>query len=237
MALFGGGVLLGLEAGRRGESRRFTLKFALDGDIVWPDVDHVAGWIVYSDPRQNHSGFTHFDLSAKFTIDSGSLHDHRDAAGYGIGKEFGIPGNMDIAVNVPGSDDGVILYDGIPTDSAWAGDGRTATDAGVIPQDGVSVHIGFFSHDSVSRNPALALLAQIFLRLYKAAQVTGMDVLPHIPQSPDAVQPRILGMGDVGDFILFLIHLASPRSFLDLAGGLTDSSVSTYSLIMESAWW
>ena len=107
----------------------------------------------------------------------------------------------------------------------------------MIPQDGVSVHIGFFSHDSVSRNPALALLAQIFLRLYKAAQVTGMDVLPHIPQSPDAVQPRILGMGDVGDFILFLIHLASPRSFLDLAGGLTDSSVSTYSLIMESAWW
>ena len=66
-------------------------------------------------------------------------------------------------------------------------------------------------------------------------KLAGMDVLPHIPQSPDAVQPRIMGMGDVGDFILFLIHLASPRSFLDLAGGFTDSSVSTYSLIIDRA--
>ena len=198
-------------------------------------MDHVTGGIVYGDPRQNHSGFPHFDLPAKFTVDSRPLHNDGDAAGHGIGKELGVAGNMDIAVNVPSSDDGVILYDGVSTDPAWAGDGRTATDAGVIPQDGVSVHIGFFSHDSVSRNPALALLTQIFLRLYKAAQVTGMDVLPHIPQSPDAVQPRIMGMGDVGDFILFLIHLASPRSFLDLTGGFTDSSVSTYSLMIDRA--
>ena len=142
---------------------------------------------------------------------------------------------MDIAVNVPGSDDGVILYDGVSTDPAWAGDGCTATGAGLIPQDGVSVHIGFLRCDSVAGNPALALLTKIFLRLDKAAQVTGMDVLPHIPQSPDAVQPRVMGMGDIGDFILFLIHLASPRSFLDLAGGFTDSSVSTYSLIIDRA--
>ena len=198
-------------------------------------MDHVAGGIVYGDPRQNHSGFTHFDLPAKFTVDSRSLHDHGDAAGYGIGKELGVPGNMDIAVNVPGSDDGVILYDGVSTDPAWAGDGRTATGAGLIPQDGVSVHIGFLRCDSVAGNPALALLTQIFLRLDKAAQVTGMDVLPHIPQCPDAVQPRVMGMGDVGDFILFLIHLASPRSFLDLTGGFTDSSVSTYSLMIDRA--
>ena len=113
MALLDGAMLLGLETGRRGEGRRFTLEFALDGDIVRPNVDHVAGGIVYGDPRQNHSGFTHFNFPAKFTIDSRSLHDHGDAAGYGIGKELGVPGNMDITVNIPGSDDGVILYDGI----------------------------------------------------------------------------------------------------------------------------
>ena len=235
MALLNGGMLLGLETGRRGENGRFTLEPALDGDIVRPDVNHVTGGIVYGDPRQNHGGFTHFDFPTKFTVDSRPLHNDGDAAGHRIGKELGVAGNMDIAVNVPGSDEGVILYDGVSTDPAWAGDGRTATGAGLIPQDGVSVHIGFLRCDSVSRNPALALLTQIFLRLDKAAQVTGMDVLPHIPQCPDAVKPWILRMSDVGDFILFLIHLASPRSFLDLAGGFTDSSVSTYSLMIDRA--
>src|SRR5699024_3808413 len=123
MALLDGGMLLGLETGRRGENGRFTLEPALDGDIVRPDVNHVAGGIVYGDPRQNHSGFTHFDLPAKNPVDSSSLHNDGNTAGYSIRKELGVPRNMDIAVNVPGSDDGVILYDGVSSDPAWAGDG------------------------------------------------------------------------------------------------------------------
>lgn len=159
MAFFDGNMMIfGLEIGWWSEDGEFTLEFALNGNLIWPDVDYVAGWIIDGNSRQNNCILAYFDFAAKNPVDSSSLHNDGNTAGYSIRKELGVSGNMDIAVHVPGSDDGAILYDGIPTNSAWVGDRGTATDTGMIPQDGVSMHIGFFCRDSVVRNPALSIL-------------------------------------------------------------------------------
>lgn len=73
MALLDGAMLLGLETGRRGEGRRFTLEFALDGDIVRPDVNHVTGGIA-------HGAFRFPDLLADPVVQI-----QRDFTGHALG--------------------------------------------------------------------------------------------------------------------------------------------------------
>ena len=159
MAFFDGNMMMfGLKIRWWGKDGEFTLEFALNGNIIWPNVNHVAGRIINGNPRQNNCILTNFNLAAECSVDSGSLHNNGDAAGYSIRKELGIPGDMDVPMDIPGSYDGAILYDDISTNSAWAGDSGTATDTGIIPQDCISVHIGIFCCDSIICNPALSIL-------------------------------------------------------------------------------
>ena len=77
------------------------------------------------------------------------------------------------------------------------------------------------------------LLVEIILGFDISAKITFVYICTHIGQRPNAVQFRVVGMGDVGDFVF--LHLASPRSLLGV--GVGDSSVSTYSETMLSAFW
>ena len=95
---------------------------------------------------------------------------------------------------------------------AFSGNDCTTTSAGVIPHDGVTGYIGFLGGDSIVRNPALPFLTEIFLRLDETAKISRMDILTNIPQGPNTVQPWVLRVNNVGNLV-FLIHLASPRSF------------------------
>lgn len=80
-----------------------------------------------------------------------------------------------------------------------------------------------------------ALLVEIILGFDKAAQITFVNICTHIGQRPDAVQFRVVRVGNVGDFVFFHPHRASPRFGLFLVLGV--SSVSTYSEITLSALW
>lgn len=64
--------------------------------------------------------FTDFNFPAKFTINRSFLHNSGDTAGYSVRKKFGVPRNMDVAMDITGSNDGVVLYNGISTNSAGA---------------------------------------------------------------------------------------------------------------------
>lgn len=104
----------------------------------------------------------------------------------------------------------------------------------MIPYLSVAGDHGVLRRNGVLKNPTRAILAQIFLGLDKAAQITRMDGFSHIPQSLNAVQPRVFRVGNSRDAV-FLLYRSSPLSFLDLVWRVADNSVSTYSLMMDRA--
>ena len=108
------------------------------------------------------------------------------------------------------------------------------TSPGVIAQEAVTGHTGFFRGYRIVGNPAGSFLAEIPFRLDKAAKVPGPDILSNIPKGTDAVHPREFRVGNPGNLI-FRRHLTFPRSFFGSAGVFSDSSVSTYSLIILRA--
>ena len=74
MAFFDGNMMIfGLEIGWWSEDGEFTLEFALNGNLIWPDVDYVAGWIIDGNSRQNNCILAYFDFAAKNPVDSSSL--------------------------------------------------------------------------------------------------------------------------------------------------------------------
>ena len=162
MVLLHGNPLLELETRRRSEKGRLTLEFALNDNIVWSDVNHIAGRVVNYHAGEDNCIFTNFNFSAELAINRSFLHNSGDTAGYSVCKKFGVPRDMDVAMDITGSNDGIVLYDGISANSAGAGDRGAATGTGIIPQDGISVYICFFCCDRIVCNPALPILTQIF---------------------------------------------------------------------------
>ena len=102
---------------------------------------------------------------------------------------------------------------------------------GVICKDCIPADNCVFTGDGILRNPRATILVKVIAAFHIAAEHPGKDILGQIRHRADAVQVRVIGMGNVGDFVF--LHLASPRS--RLGAGLDDSSVSTYSETMLSA--
>ena len=103
----------------------------------------------------------------------------------------------------------------------------------MICKDCIAADNCIFTGDGIFRNPRATLLVEVVIAFHIAAEHPGKDILGQIRHRADTVQVRVIGMGNVGDFVFF--HLASPRSRLGV--GLGDSSVSTYSETMLSAFW
>ena len=146
-----------------------------------------------------------------------------------------IAGDPCVAADLPGHDASTVFRDrilfqyGVPLDISASARAR------IPPQRCIATYAAFFRGDGIIIQPTFALAAQIVFTLNKPSQLTGANVFLYIPQCPDAVQPRVLRMGDIGDFIFFVAYLASPLSLFCLAGDLADNSVSTYSLMIPSA--
>lgn len=175
-------------------------------------MEHINGGVINYDSGQNDCVFMNLYLAAKLPVNRSFFHDYRGSAGNSIRKDFGISRYMDVSMDITRGYDSMIFYDGFSTDSAFSGNDCTTTSAGVIPHDGVTGYIGFLGGDSIVRNPALSFLTEIFLRLDETAKISRMDILTNIPQGPNTVQPWVLRVNNVGNLV-FLIHLASPRSF------------------------
>ena len=145
----------------------------------------------------------------------------------------GITADTAFSHDDPAADDGIILHGGIPRYGGVLPDiGATLCD-GVICKDGITTDNCIFTGDGIFRNPRVTILVEVVIAFHIAAEHPCKDILGQIRHSPDAVQVGIIRMGDVGDLVF--LHLASPRSRLGV--GLGDSSVSTYSETMLSAFW
>ena len=120
-------------------------------------------------------------------------------------------------------------------------DNRVVSDIGGVPCHGgirkycISADVRILAGNGIFANPCKALLVEIILGFDKAAQITFVNICTHIGQRPDAVQFRVVRVGNVGDFVFLPPHRASPRFGLFLVLGV--SSVSTYSEITLSALW
>ena len=131
------------------------------------------------------------------------------------------------------ADDGIILHNRIPHYGGVLADIGAALCNGMICKDCIAADNCIFTGDGICRNPCASLLVEVVIAFHIAAEHPFEDILGQVRHSPDAVQVGVVGMGNVGDFVF--LHLASPRSRLGV--GLGDSSVSTYSETMLSAFW
>ena len=119
------------------------------------------------------------------------------------------------------------------------GDNRIVSDICGVPYHSeirkycISADVRILAGNGIFANPCKTLLVEIILGFDKAAQITSVNIFGQIYQRPDAVQFRVVRVGNVGDFVFFHPHRASPRLGLFLFFGV--SSVSTYSEIMPSA--
>ena len=67
--------------------------------------------------------------------------------------------------------------------------------------------MAFPGGDGIVKDPGVILRfeGQVALALHKAAQVSGLDLTADIPQGTDAVEKRVLFMGDASDLV-FCVH-------------------------------
>ena len=131
------------------------------------------------------------------------------------------------------ADDGIILHSGIPHYGGVLADIGITSCNGVICKDCIAADNYIFTGDGIFRNPRAAILVEVIAAFHIAAEHPGKDILGQILRRADAVQVRVIGMGNVCDLVF--LHLAPPRS--RLGAGVGDSSVSTYSETMLSAFW
>ena len=145
----------------------------------------------------------------------------------------GIPADTAFSREQSAADDDIILHSGISHYGGVLADIGAALCNGVICKDCIAADDCIFTGDGIFRNPCASLLVEVVIAFHIAAEHPGKDILGQILRRADAVQVRVVGMGNVGDFVF--LHLASPRS--RLGAGVGDSSVSTYSETMLSAFW
>ena len=106
-------------------------------------------------------------------------------------------------MQMAGTDNGMVgdqrLLDGLGV----AGHQRTAGGRRLMVQLRILADLRTVAGDGVIEQPAEALLREIVFGFHIAAQITGLHIGAELPQRPDAVQPRVLRVGNAGDFILF----------------------------------
>lgn len=208
-------VYLGIKAGTKPEEMIDALQTAQNGGKPFPAEKFVN------------------KIAGNFAIDAGAAVNDRCAQGLLILPNHGIPADTAFFHNDPAADDGIILHSGIPHYGGVLADIGITSCNGVICKDCIAADNCIFTGDGIFRNPRAAIWVEVIAAFHIAAEHPGKDILGQVRHSPDAVQVGIVGMGNVGDLVF--LHLASPRSRLGV--GLGDSSVSTYSETMLSAFW